>query len=50
MGGFDRPNTMKVLGLDTERYSPVVLISLGKRKSTQKTSLRFPLDEITTYK
>jgi nitroreductase len=50
MGGFDRPNTMKVLGLDTERYSPVVLLSLGKRKGTLKTSLRFPLAAITTYK
>lgn len=50
MGGFDRPNTMKVLGIDTDRYSPVVLISLGKRKVTQKTSLRFPLSSITTYK
>lgn len=50
MGGFDRSLTMKVLGLDTERYAPVLLLSLGKRTSApQKNSLRFPLSSIITY-
>jgi nitroreductase len=50
MGGFDRPNTMKVLDLDTERYQPVMLLSLGKRQGELKQSLRLPLENIVIYK
>lgn len=50
MGGFDRDNFMKVLELDTNRYKPVVLISIGKRAKDAKQTLRFPINTITTIK
>ena len=50
MGGFDRDNFMKVLEIDTNRYKPVVLISIGKRAKDAKQTLRFPIHTITTIK
>ena len=50
MGGFDRDNFMKVLEIDTNRYKPVVLISIGKRAKDAKQTLRFPINTITTIK
>jgi nitroreductase len=50
MGGFDRDNFMKVLEIDTNRYKPVVLISIGKRLKDAKQTLRFPINTITTIK
>ncbi len=50
MGGFDRDNFMKILELDTNRYKPVVLISIGKAKGALRPSLRFPTDAITIFK
>lgn len=50
MGGFDRDNFMKVLAIDTNRYKPVVLISIGKRAKDAKQTLRFPIETITTLK
>jgi nitroreductase len=50
MGGFDRPNTMKVLEIDPERYQPVMLLSVGKRQGILKQSLRLPLKNTVIYK
>lgn len=50
MGGFDRDNFMKVLEIDSNRYKPVVLISIGKKAKDAKPTLRFPIRTITTIK
>lgn len=50
MGGFDRDNFMKVLEIDSNRYKPVVLISIGKKARDAKPTLRFPIRTITTIK
>jgi nitroreductase len=50
MGGFDRDQFMKTLNLDTDRYLPVVLISIGKAASLPKVSLRLPIDLITDFR
>jgi nitroreductase len=50
MGGFDRDQFMTILGMDSSRYKPVVLISIGKRAKDIKPSFRFPIKTITTIK
>ena len=50
MGGYDRDQFMNVLNLNTDRYAPVVLISIGKAASLPKPSLRLPLDLITDFR
>jgi nitroreductase len=50
MGGFDRDQFMSILGMDSSRYKPVVLISIGKRAKDIKQSFRFPIKTITTIK
>jgi nitroreductase len=50
MGGFDRDQFMTILGMDSSRYKPVVLISIGKRAKDIKQSFRFPIKTITTIK
>jgi nitroreductase len=50
MGGFDRDNFMNVLHLDTDRYQPVVLLSLGVAQQLPKPSLRLPIDKIVEFK
>jgi nitroreductase len=50
MGGFDRDQFMSILGMDSTRYKPVVLISIGKRAKDAKKSFRFPIKTITTIK
>lgn len=49
MGGFDRDNFMKVLNLDTNRYKPVVLLSLGKKVAEGRKTLRLPVRDITFF-
>jgi nitroreductase len=49
MGGFDRENFMKTLNLDTNRYKPVVLLSLGKKLSDSRKTLRLPIDTVATF-
>jgi nitroreductase len=49
MGGFDRDNFMKVLNLDTNRYKPVVLLSLGKKVAEGRKTLRLPVQDITFF-
>jgi nitroreductase len=50
MGGFDRDQFMSILGMDSTRYKPVVLISIGQRLKDAKKSFRFPIKTITTIK
>lgn len=50
MGGFNRDAFMQILELDTQRYKPVLLISIGKAKGTIRPSLRLPTESITIFK
>lgn len=50
MGGFNRDGFMEILQLDTTRYKPVLLMSIGKAKGTMKKSLRLPLESVITFK
>ena len=50
MGGFNRDAFMEVLQLDTKRYKPVLLISIGKGKGPLRPSLRLPTETITFFK
>jgi nitroreductase len=50
MGGFDRAKTMDILGLDMNRYQPVMLISIGKKVKESRQTLRLPIETITEFK
>lgn len=50
MGAFDREKIMEVLGMDKERYFPVVILSIGKAAEEGKPSYRLPVEEISFWK
>lgn len=45
MGGFDRHAYQQLFDLE-ERYEPVVMIALGKRRSSPHPTVRFPVQDI----
>lgn len=49
IGGFDHDRIIDVLGLDEERYRPVLIVSIGKRAEDGYESLRLPIDDLTTW-
>lgn len=50
IGAFDRDGISKALGMDTERYFPALIISIGKAAETGRDSSRFCVDEVTFWK
>lgn len=50
IGGFDREETAKALGIDTERYLPLLLLSIGKGADEGHESIRYTVDEVTQWK
>ncbi|RIL89852.1 nitroreductase family protein, partial [Staphylococcus equorum] len=44
IGGFDKENITEALGLDPERYVPVMMIAVGKAAAEGHQSVRLPLD------
>lgn len=50
IGGYDKANIAEALGLDKERYLPVMLLSIGKAAEEGYPSVRFPVDRITDWK
>lgn len=50
IGGFLRKELTEALELDAKRYLPVVMISIGKAAEKAKDTVRFSVDEITTWK
>lgn len=49
IGGFDKEAIAEVLGMDSDRYYPVMIVSIGKASEVGYTSYRLPASEITTW-
>ncbi|MEX2955928.1 nitroreductase family protein [Staphylococcus pasteuri] len=49
IGGFDKANIAKVLGIDSDRFVPVVAIAIGKGAQEAHESVRLPLDDVRQY-
>ncbi len=50
MGGFEKDQIADALGMDSERYVPVMMVSIGKANYTSHGSIRLDAKEITTFK
>ncbi|MCA0984435.1 nitroreductase family protein [Halobacillus yeomjeoni] len=50
MGGYEKDKIADALGLDENRYYPVMLLSMGKAADDGHASVRLPVDEITEWK
>jgi len=50
IGGFERHALIEELGLDTKRYIPVLLLSIGKAAEEAKDTVRFSVEEVTEWK
>lgn len=49
IGGFDKETIASVLGMDSERYNPVMIISIGKANEEGYPSYRLPAAELMTW-
>lgn len=49
IGGFMRKELTEALNLDTKRYFPVLLVSIGKAAEKAKDTVRFSVDEVTKW-
>ncbi|WP_419792204.1 nitroreductase family protein [Staphylococcus chromogenes] len=50
IGGFDKENISEALGLDPERYVPVMMIAVGKAAAEGHQSVRLPLDDVLSFR
>ncbi|MCQ6561294.1 nitroreductase family protein [Paenibacillus mendelii] len=50
MGGYEKDQITHALGLDADRYVPIMLISIGKAASEGFQTYRLPVEKITTWK
>ncbi|MGX7265704.1 nitroreductase family protein [Enterococcus crotali] len=50
IGGFEREQIAEALGMDKERYYPVMIVSIGKANEEGYHSYRLPATDITTWK
>ncbi|GAS81955.1 nitroreductase family protein [Paenibacillus amylolyticus] len=50
MSGFNKEKIAAVLGLDPERYVPILLISIGKAASDARPPVRLQVSQITEWK
>ena len=50
IGGFEKDKIAEALGLDKERYVPVMLVSIGKAAEDGHTSVRLPINKVTQWK
>lgn len=50
MSGFNKEKIAAVLGLDPDRYVPILLISIGKAASDARPPVRLPISQITEWK
>jgi len=49
IGGYDRQGFSDAVGMDSERYIPVILISIGKAAEQGKISARYSVEDITKW-
>lgn len=50
IGGFEREETAKALGIDTKRYLPLLLLSIGKAAEEGHDSICYTVDEVTQWR
>ncbi|QLB13313.1 pentatricopeptide repeat protein [Bisgaardia hudsonensis] len=50
IGGFEKDKIANALGIDKERYVPVMIIAIGKANYQSHGSIRLDAEEITTFK
>ncbi|MDP8051431.1 nitroreductase family protein [Pasteurella atlantica] len=50
IGGFEEDKIAEALGVDPERYVPVMIIAIGKANYQSHGSIRLDAEEITTFK
>ncbi|NDV67301.1 nitroreductase family protein [Dysgonomonas sp. 25] len=50
IGGFDREGISKALGMDSSRYFPTLIISIGKAAEAPHDTTRYSVDEVTYWK
>ncbi|MBC1478430.1 nitroreductase family protein [Listeria welshimeri] len=49
IGGFERTEVTEAFGMDPERYVPIMIVSIGKAKSSGYQSYRLPITDVTTF-
>ncbi|MHC5268924.1 nitroreductase family protein [Enterococcus sp. LJL98] len=49
IGGFEKAQIAEVLGLEKERYVPIMLVSIGKGMEAGFPSVRLPIETIATW-
>lgn len=49
IGGFEADQIAEVLGLDAQRYVPVVIVAIGKAAREARDSYRMPVDKVMQY-
>lgn len=50
IGGYMKKEMTEALGMDTGRYLPVLLLSIGKADEKQKDSIRYSVEEVTQWR
>jgi len=50
IGGFHHDLIAQALDIDEKRYKPAVIISIGKKAENGHASVRFDIEDITTFK
>lgn len=50
IGGYARQEFTEALGLDSKRYLPVILLSIGKADEEPQPSIRFSVDDVTEFR
>jgi len=50
IGGYHEENLAETFGLDSNRYVSVLIVSIGKALETGYSSLRLPVETITSWK
>jgi len=50
IGGYMKKELAEALGMDIQRYLPVLLISIGKADEPAKDSIRYSVEEVTQWK
>lgn len=49
IGGFNHHKIANALGLDEQRYKPVMIVSIGKKDEDGYPSVRLDIEDITTW-
>lgn len=49
IGGFDKDKLAEAFGLDSERFVPVIILSIGKANEEARNSVRLDIDSITKF-